>query len=68
MDLSPSAWWEALLPSVLAVAAVTLALVCAVGAGLVVVLRLVLLRRRRRAVREEAAGGLAGFTWTPPEE
>ncbi|MEV7589598.1 hypothetical protein AB0O42_04905 [Streptomyces sp. NPDC089922] len=67
MDLSPSAWWEALLPSVLAVAAVTLALVCAVGAGLVVVLRLVL-RRRRRAVREEAAGGLAGFTWTPPEE
>ncbi|MEV7506725.1 hypothetical protein ACIPRL_07640 [Streptomyces sp. NPDC090085] len=67
MDLSPSAWWEALLPSVLAVAAVTLALVCAVAAGLVVVLRLVL-RRRRRAVREEAAGGLAGFTWTPPEE
>ncbi|MEU5146541.1 hypothetical protein NRK68_28595 [Streptomyces yangpuensis] len=67
MDLSPSAWWEALLPSLLAVASVTAAFVFAVAAGIVVVLRLVL-RRRRRTVREEAAGGLAGFTWTPPEE
>ncbi|MFD6111268.1 hypothetical protein ACFWG0_14305 [Streptomyces yangpuensis] len=33
MDLSPSAWWEALLPSVLAVASVTAAFVFAVAAA-----------------------------------
>lgn len=68
MDLSPSAWLEALTPSVLAVAAVTSAFVAAFALAVSGLLHLALRRRHRAARRGREPGGLSEFTWTSAEE
>ncbi|WP_328301805.1 hypothetical protein OG389_30975 [Streptomyces sp. NBC_00435] len=66
MNLSPSAWLEDAAPTLLAIAAVTLACLTAFALVVHALLRVVLRRRWLRDAASSASeqGDLSGFTWT----
>lgn len=70
MNLSPSAVLQSLAPSMLAMAAVTLAFVAAFAVAVFALLHFAQRRRRHRddASGDAGPGGLTGFTWTATED